>query len=63
MTSVTEKVKVEFDKMFVVRDRANVMFEKVDAERTSFVEKEKNYEDRLNKMGYNSIPLLPRSKG
>lgn len=45
------QVKAELDKMLEAKDQAMKLYEGIEAERVGFVEKEKEYGDRLNKMG------------
>lgn len=48
---ILSQVKIELDKMLEAKDRALGLFESIEKERVQFVEKEKEYEVKLNKMG------------
>lgn len=45
------QVKVELDKMVEAKDQAMKLYESMKGERVGFIEKEKDYKDRLNKIG------------
>lgn len=45
------QVKVELDKMLEAKDQAMKLYESMEAGRVGFIEKGREYKDRLNKMG------------